>query len=406
MLCRIIFGFIVFFLASIPSLAQKVKGGGFFQINGFVTSEIKDKSIYISYLNDNDIVVIDSAIVNNNRFIFKGRVDNPVLVTICNNPQFNMDKKSSAQIYLEAKNMDITVDFFDFKTLVVQGSKTQEEYVRLTEIKKYTLAKRDSISKLYTLYFDKLKIVKDTIVKNDLKMKISDLDKLSEQNNDQEISLEFDFIKKNLSSFVSPYLLYSRLRGRGGIAYYETIDSLYNEVDEKVQNSAQGKRLSNELTYYKNSRIGCLSSDFEVKDVNNNIISLRSFRNEKYLLLDFWASWCAPCIEDFPFLKEVYENYQGKGFEIISISKDTDSELWKKAIVKHNVKMWKHFSITDNTYNQKGKAVHSIEKDYFITSIPVKILINKEGIIIGRWRGGGEENRAELEKALEAIFNN
>ena len=68
--------------------------------------------------------------------------------------------------------------------------------------------------------------------------------------------------------------------------------------------------------------------------------------------------------------------------------------------------MWKHFSITDNIHNQKGKAEHSIEKEYFVTAIPVKVLINKEGIIIGRWRGGGEENRDELEKALKVIFNN
>ena len=406
MLYRIIFGFITFFLAPIASSAQQVCEDGFFQINGFVTNEIKDKSIYISYLNDNDIMVVDSAIVINNRFIFKGNIENPVLVTICNNSQFNMDMESSAQIYLEAKNMDITTDFFDFKNLVVQGSRTQEEYVQLTEIKKHTLDKRDSISKLYTLYFDKLKNTKDTIVKSDLKRKIYNLDKLSEQNNDQEIILEFDFIRQNPSSFISPYLLYSRLRGRGGIAYYGTIDSLYNEINEKVQNSVSGKRLLNELSYYKNSRIGSISPHFEVKDVNNTLISLGSFRNEKYVLLDFWASWCAPCIDDFPFLKKVYENYQGKGFEIISISKDSNSESWRKAITKHNIKMWKHFSITDNIHNQKGKAEHSIEKEYFVTAIPVKVLINKEGIIIGRWRGGGEENRDELEKALKVIFNN
>ena len=89
---------LLFFLAPIASSAQQVCEDGFFQINGFVTNEIKDKSIYISYLNDNDIMVVDSAIVINNRFIFKGNIENPVLVTICNNSQFNMDMESSAQI--------------------------------------------------------------------------------------------------------------------------------------------------------------------------------------------------------------------------------------------------------------------------------------------------------------------
>ena len=64
------------------------------------------------------------------------------------------------------------------------------------------------------------------------------------------------------------------------------------------------------------------TSNFEGKDINANRIQLSSFRNDKYVLLDFWASWCGPCREDFPFLKEMYSKYKDKGFEIINVSRD------------------------------------------------------------------------------------
>jgi thiol-disulfide isomerase/thioredoxin len=132
--------------------------------------------------------------------------------------------------------------------------------------------------------------------------------------------------------------------------------------------------------------------------VNANLLQLSSYKNNKYVLLDFWASWCGPCREDFPFLKEMYSKYQHKGFEIISVTKDEKLDLWRATIQKENVEKWKHFSIKENK--------STIENTYAVTGIPVKILIDKDGNIIGRWIGSSAEIKAEIENMITEIFHN
>jgi glutathione peroxidase-family protein len=93
----------------------------------------------------------------------------------------------------------------------------------------------------------------------------------------------------------------------------------------------------------------------------------------------------------------MYSKYKDKGFEIISVTRDEKLDLWRNTIQKENVEKWKHFSIKENK--------STIEETYVVTAIPVKILINKEGIIIGRWIGSSAENEAAIEKAIAEIFD-
>lgn len=147
---------------------------------------------------------------------------------------------------------------------------------------------------------------------------------------------------------------------------------------------------------YKKSAIGSVAPEFSVKDINGNPLTLSSFQNRHYVLLDFWASWCGPCRADMPKLKSIYEKYHAKGLEIINISRDENSDSWPKAIEKDDIGKWKHFSVTENK--------STIEKTYMVTGIPVKILLDKNGVIIGRWLGGGDGNMEELQKMLEGIL--
>ena len=111
----------------------------------------------------------------------------------------------------------------------------------------------------------------------------------------------------------------------------------------------------------------------------------------------FWASWCGPCRGELPYIKDLYNQYKDLGFEIVSISRDTNLENWRTAILKEGIQNWEHFSVIENN--------STVENEYFVYGIPHKVLIDKDGIIIGKWKGSGELNRKSLENQLKQIFN-
>ncbi len=298
--------------------------------------------------------------------------------------------------------MDVKLDFNDFNTIVVHNSKSNDEFDSLqnTMEKKKNHKKIDSIRELSRSYSDKMITISDNSLKNQIQKSLDSLDLQLDQLVDQNIKInkqsEFEFIKKNPNSFIAPDLLYHILMQEDEQISYDTIKNLYNKLSPEVKKSYGGKQLAEKLIYSKNSRIGSLAPDFKGRDVNDNLLQLSSFRNNKCVLLDFWASWCGPCREDFPFLKEIYFKYKDKGLEIISVSRDEKLDLWRNTIKTENVEKWKHFSIKENK--------SAIEDIYAVTGIPVKILIDKDGNIIGRWIGSSVEIKAEIESMISKVF--
>ena len=270
------------------------------------------------------------------------------------------------------------------------------EEKKLNDIHAETYRKRNSIGVLFKKYFLEIKSVSDISEKEKIQKKIDELDLINEINNAKELELDFDFVSQNLSSKIALDILKFKVSRKESVKFYEKFNFLFNSLSTELKESAVGIELKEKLKNFKISRIGNSAVNFEVKDINNDDLSLKSFQEKKYILLDFWASWCAPCREDFPFLKELYAKYNIKGLEIINISRDENLEMWKKAVEKDRIGIWKHFSIKEN------KSL--IEEQYFVTAIPVKILIDKSGKIIGRWRSGGEENKKEIKEMLEKIL--
>lgn len=374
---------------------QKFESKNSFELEGVISGESYNGKIFLTYTDNKNNQIVDSASVVNNKFIFKGKIDYPTKAIICNNSRFEMTRFSSSIIYLEPQRMVVIFDVFDFKTLKLNYSKTQLEYDSLNVIISSTSAKRDSLHIYYRIYIDQLKSVKEPTEQNEINLKIEELDRVSKINNDKEIQLELDFIDKHPSSFITFDLLKFRIK-RGDLNY-EIVKAKFDSLSSEIQNSLAGIEFNIFLQKFKESSIGGLAPDFEGKDVNAKPIKLSSFRKNKYVLLDFWASWCTPCREEFPFLKKMYSKYKEKGFEIINVSRDEKLESWRNAILKDKIGEWKHFSTKENS--------SAIESMYIITGIPVKILINKEGLIVGKWKGGGEENKVAIEKILTEIFD-
>ena len=136
--------------------------------------------------------------------------------------------------------------------------------------------------------------------------------------------------------------------------------------------------------------------DIVQPNINGEEVSLKSVvenKNNRYVLLDFWASWCGPCMGEMPVLKEAYKLYHKRGFEIYGVSFDGTRDAWKGAIEKQGMK-WVNVSTLERFNNPSAE-------DYAVESIPTNYLIDcSNGVIIAKNLRG----EAVLEKLAE-LFN-
>lgn len=289
--------------------------------------------------------------------------------------------------------------FIFFAFLICNLSFAQDESViekEILELHKPTKKIRDSIFGLQKAIVARIETEKDSITKNQLILRLDDLENTKDQNDINELKLDFVFAKNHSNSFRSLQLIRIHVNRFIGMNFYDTFVDVFENFTPEIKNSEKGLEMAEKLKYFKQSKVGSQAPDFTAKDIDNNTISLADFKGKNYVLIDFWASWCAPCREEFPYVKELYNKYQAQGFEIISFTKDENSDAWKNAILKDKIGVWKHISALQNN--------SSIEKDYFVNGVPHKVLIDKNGIIIGKWKGSGEKNKHDLQQQLKSIF--
>lgn len=289
--------------------------------------------------------------------------------------------------------ISLFVLFFNYFTSKGQDSKSESEFAKILEP---TRSRSISIRKLSKSYYEMIKQIDDTSGKNQLQKKIDSLEVIEEVNDRKELDLVFKFIRQHPNSSLCLDILDFRMHRSEGFQLYDSFYRAYNLLTKYLQISKKGKQLKADLVNFKNSNIGKEAPSFTLNDINNRKLSFSSFRNKNYILIDFWASWCIPCRADFPFLKELYKKYSSKGLEIINISRDDNIQFWKTAIKNDGIDIWKQISTKQNDDN--------ILKHYFVNAIPLKFLINKQGVIIGKWLGTGEVNNKEIKMTLDQIF--
>lgn len=163
------------------------------------------------------------------------------------------------------------------------------------------------------------------------------------------------------------------------ITYYapaigiESMQGYYYRLSAEQQQSGSGKRLLMELNKLQSLKPGSYFNDFSMNDDQGRIFQLSSLKS-KYVLIDFWASWCAPCRAVHPTLRDLYSSYQNQGFEIVAISLDEDKANWLEAIKQENL-VWINLS------ELKGRN-NSIALKYKITGIPYSILLDQNRKIL------------------------
>ncbi|MFD2914640.1 TlpA disulfide reductase family protein [Psychroserpens luteus] len=198
--------------------------------------------------------------------------------------------------------------------------------------------------------------------------------KFKELKSYEEIVLyELEFIKNNPNNILSAHNLSIMAKVFG----QEESSKLFNKFSIQNKQSEYGKMVSDflDLQISKTPQIGEKYIDFSMDNEKGEPKKLSEI-NAKYILIEFWASWCIPCREENPELIRVYNKFKTSDFEIFAVSLDENKENWIKAIEKDNLN-WKHVSDLKGR-NNKASLI------YAVNSIPDNILIDKNGVIIAR----------------------
>ncbi|MCR4029745.1 MULTISPECIES: TlpA disulfide reductase family protein [Flavobacterium] len=373
-----------------------------FHIDGTVTGLVNGK-IY-TYKNS-AVVPVE---VKNGKFQIESEMDEPVFnLSLTKDAEVNYRaEKTFTSFYVEPGVQTLKLDYADFRKAVLKGSKTQDDSYRYTAI-------TDQINKKYKKEFDKVEALskkyeaavtakKDEKTTEAIKYEINDAKEFLEPAYKEIGEATLKFFKDNPKSYFSMTMLLYYLNGMT----YDEAKGYYDSFNPLYKNTKSAQYLAAEIEKMKKGIAGAPAGPFNTKDINGNPLKLEDFKG-KYVLIDFWASWCVPCRKGNPHLLKLYAEYKPKGLEILGVSDDDKAEdKWKKAVEKDGIGVWKHvlrgLQYKEGTY-EKINEDQDISEGYNIHSLPTKILVDPNGIIVARY-DGGEADDKKMDEDLAAIF--
>jgi len=373
-----------------------------FVLTGKIENVVSGNAVlsYWFLVNDKWEQVKYTSEIKQGLFKFKGSLKEPV------NAQLKIGE-IMISLFIEPTKMELFITKTNPDRFKLIGSRIQKESDRFTQ---ETIGLENLANKIHeqaVKNYDQIKVTPKTDV--NYKKLLVESEFISLQRDSVSALMakkEIAFIASHPNSFL-PVLERTivRLLSRGSL----TVDSaraLFDKMSEKVKLSSYGTITNTFIKIEENIVVGKEAPDFNTPDMTGKIIKLYNFREKSYVLLDFWASWCGPCIKGIPHTKELYEKYHDKGLEIIGISCDRSKEEWITAVKKHQISIWHNVLSTQSLERNSQGYVDSenISEKYPTDGIPKYILIDKKGEIIGKWEGYSEENEKDMDKVINNFF--
>jgi peroxiredoxin len=321
-----------------------------------VFTKIKSGKIFLTVYVD-DQAKKDSATISNGRFTFKGSLTKPSTAVL----YMPSRKNDWLQFYAEPGVIMISGPGDSLKLLKITGSKINDDNRKLASMLKPV---EEWESRNYEVY------KKASAEKN--QKTLDSLDELDEPIMLEKRKLVKEFVEHNTASVRSAMAIEENY---GYYAEASDVEPLYNMLNEKVKQSASGQKVKKMLDVYKTVAVGMMAPDIKQPGTDGKDISLSSLKG-KYVLVDFWASWCGPCRKENPNIVKAYGKYNSRGFEIFGVSYDNKKDRWEAAI-KNDSLTWAQVSDLKGWQNATAEAYH-------IQAIPSNLLVDREGRIVAK----------------------
>jgi peroxiredoxin len=260
--------------------------------------------------------------------------------------------------FVEDTTMQINVNKDSITKTVVTGSHVNDLYIAYEEALKPIKNKMDALDKAYS-----------EAAHAGNKTVIDSLEKVYDKLSAEEIDANVYYVQSNPNSVIGAWAIKKMLYNFD----LAQLKKVYPAFSPAVQQSSFAKEIKKEMDIMDRTAIGQMAPDFTQNDSAGNPVALASFKG-KYVLLDFWASWCGPCRRENPNVVEAYKKFKGKNFTILGVSLDDNKEAWVKAVNTDGL-AWNHVC------DLKGWK-NVVAAEYGIRAVPSNFLLDPSGKIL------------------------